>query len=191
MTLYTAAITLFLVMDPFGNIPVFFSTLSAVGPKRRSRVLIRELFIALLVLIFFFFFGRFILDGLHLSQPALTISGGIILFLIAIKMIFPASHQEVTTQDEPFIVPLAIPLIAGPSAMAMVMLFSTSSEMDSFTGLTAILISWLITSVILVGAVQLHRFIKPRLLLALERLMGMILTTLAIQMLLNGLETFF
>ncbi len=190
MNLYTAAITLFLVMDPFGNIPVFFSSLSVVEPERRNKVLIRELIIALMVLVFFFFFGKFILDGLHLSQPALTISGGIILFLIAIKMIFPASQgpQEASSRDEPFIVPLAIPLIAGPSAMAMVMLFSTSTEMNTYTGLAALLISWSLTSFILGGAVQLHRFIKPRLLLALERLMGMILTTLAIQMLLNGIE---
>ncbi len=186
MTFYTAAITLFLVMDPFGNIPVFLSTLSAVAPERRTKVLIRELFIALLILIFFFFFGRFILESLHLSQPALTISGGIILFLIAIRMIFPADKKEVSSSEEPFLVPLAIPLIAGPSAMAMVMLFS-SGEMETIPGIAAIFISWLTTSIILGGAVQLHRFIKPRLLLALERLMGMILTTLSIQMLLNGI----
>ncbi len=189
MTLYTAAITLFLVMDPFGNIPVFLSSLSAVEPGRRTKVLFRELFIALGILILFLFFGRYVLEGLHLSQPALTISGGIILFLISIKMIFPPDKKdEPSARDEPFIVPLAVPLIAGPSAMAMVMLFSTSGDLGMLNGLLAVLISWMVTSIILGSAVQLQRFISPRLLLALERLMGMILTTLAMQMLLNGIS---
>ncbi len=192
MTLYTATITLFLVMDPFGNIPVFLSSLSNVPQERRAKVLVRELFIALGVLLLFFFFGKYMLEGLHLSQPALTISGGIILFLISIKMIFPPEKKaDATMKDEPFIVPLAVPLIAGPSAMAIVMLFSTSVELSMFNGVLAVFISWFVTSIILGSAVQMQRFISPRLLLALERLMGMILTTLSIQMLVNGVGALF
>lgn len=127
MTLYTATITLLLIMDPLGNIPLFLSVLSHVTPSKRKRIILRETFIALVILIIFLFFGKYILEGMHISQPALEIAGGIILFLISIRMIFPDHSQDHKTRDitEPFIVPLAIPLIAGPSTMTMVILLAT------------------------------------------------------------------
>src|SRR5687768_15091076 len=116
MNIYTATITLILVMDPLGNIPVFISVLNRVVPNRRHKIILRETFIAFIILLLFLFFGKYLLESMQISGPALSIAGGIILFLIAIKMIFP--HEENTKPTaqagEPFIVPLAIPLIAGP-----------------------------------------------------------------------------
>ena len=99
MTLYTAVITLILIMDPFGNIPVFLATLNGFPPKRRKLIILRESGFAFIVLAFFLFFGRYILQGLHITQPALSISGGIILFLIAIRMIFPGKPGEASVSS--------------------------------------------------------------------------------------------
>ena len=134
MTLYTATITLILVMDPLGNIPIFLSTLNFVNPARRKFIILRETFIAFLILTAFLFFGQYILEGMQISEPALSIAGGIILFLIAIRMIFPSEeNQQVKQHTEPFIVPLAIPFIAGPSTMAMVMLFANQAPQKNWS----------------------------------------------------------
>jgi multiple antibiotic resistance protein len=192
MTLYTAAITLFLVMDPFGNIPIFLSVLQNYDPGRRRRIMIRELVIALVVLTFFLFFGKYVLAGLHISEPALSISGGVILFLIAIRMIFPSKPEaeEPGDEGEPVIVPLAVPLVAGPSSMAMVILFSTQYPERLLSWFVALVIAWLAGLVVLLLSDSLRRFLGNRVLKAIERLMGMILTTMAVQMLLSGLGEF-
>ena len=131
MTIISAAVTLFFVMDPLGNIPVFLSVLSSVDKNRRTKIVLRECLFAWLILVAFLFFGHTILFGLGISQSSLSIAGGIILFLIALKMIFPPENPEATRDlqlTEPFVVPLAIPLVAGPSSIAMVMLFATQSH---------------------------------------------------------------
>ncbi len=192
MTIYSATITLILVMDPLGNIPLFLSTLNHVEPKRRQRIILRETFIAFLILIFFLFCGQYILNGMHISEPALQISGGIILFLIAIRMIFPVHGEEDKAKlaAEPFIVPLAIPLIAGPSTMTTVMLLANQAPYDWLNWLIALTIAWFITTIILVFADFLRKLLGERGLIAIERLMGMILTTMAVQMFLTGFEQF-
>ena len=191
MTLYSAAITLILVMDPLGNIPLFLSVLSHVNPKKRKRIILRETFIAFIILTLFLFFGQYILEGMHISQPALQIAGGIILFLIAIRMIFPHHEESKTRQlGEPFIVPLAVPLVAGPSTMAMVMLLANQAPHDIWRWFAALFIAWLLSTIILVFADFLRKILGERGLTAIERLMGMILTTMAVQMLLSGLEQF-
>ncbi|MBV9576756.1 MAG: NAAT family transporter [Gammaproteobacteria bacterium] len=192
MTLYSATITLILVMDPLGNVPLFLSVLNHVPPKKRRGIILRETFIAFLILIFFLFFGQYILNGMHISEPALAISGGIILFLIAIRMIFPEHSQEDKTRHltDPFIVPLAIPLIAGPSTMTMVMLLANQAPHQMFRWFAALFIAWLITTIILVFADFLRKILGERGLIAIERLMGMILTTMAVQMFLSGFEQF-
>lgn len=198
MTVYTVIITLVLVMDPFGNIPAFMSLLHDMSPKRRRLVILRELLIALGILILFLFFGQAILSSFHISQPALQISGGVVLFLIALKMIFPASvgTGSLQTQDthnnkkEPLIVPLAVPLVAGPSAMAYVILISTQYPDQRFWWLLALAAAWAISAVILLLADFISKLLGDKVLTAIERLMGMILTTLAIQMLLEGLRAF-
>lgn len=196
MTLYSAAITLFLVMDPLGNIPIFLSILNPIESKKRSAIILRETLIAFLILTAFLFAGQNILNGLNITQPALSISGGIILFLIAIKMIFPASHNEQTKAresmaTEPFIVPLAIPLIAGPSAMATVLLFSNGSPDKLLIWFAALTIASIACTVILLFANKLRKILGQKGLSAIERLMGMILTTLAVQMFLNGVSSYF
>ena len=192
MTLYSATITLLLVMDPLGNIPLFLSILNAVKPARRKMIILREASIALLILSLFLLFGHYILDGMHISQPALSISGGIILFLIAIRMIFPQEDENKKTKatSDPFIVPLAIPLIAGPSTMATVMLLARQAPYDMPSWFAALLIAWSITTAVLVSADALRKILGERGLTAIERLMGMVLTTMAVQMFLSGLEQF-
>jgi multiple antibiotic resistance protein len=192
MTLYSATITLLLVMDPLGNVPLFLSVLNNVSPKRRQWIILRETFIAFIILSLFLFFGQHILEGMHISQPALQISGGIILFLIAIRMIFPDHSQDDKTQEsgEPLIVPLAIPLIAGPSTMTIVMLLANQAPYDNLRWFTALTIAWLITTIILVFSNVLRKLLGERGLTAMERLMGMILTTMAVQMFLTGFEQY-
>lgn len=192
MTLYSATMTLILVMDPLGNVPLFLAALNGVDPKRRQRIILRETFIAFIILSFFLFFGQYILEGMHISEPALQIAGGIILFLIAIRMIFPDHSQDDKPQfkGEPLIVPLAVPLVAGPSTMTMVMLLANQAPYDMSRWFVALLVAWLVTTIILVFAENLRKILGERGLTAIERLMGMILTTMAVQMFLTGFEQF-
>lgn len=193
MTLYSATITLLLVMDPLGNIPVFLSILNSVNPLRRKQIILRETFFAFLILLAFLYFGKYILAGMQISEPALGISGGIILFLIALKMIFP--HDDTSQRNkhvhDPFIVPLAIPLVAGPSTMTVVMLLASQHPNQMGLWAIALFIAWVICTIILVFADSLRTILGDRGLTAIERLMGMILTTMAVQMFLTGTENFF
>ncbi len=192
MTLYSAAVTLVLVMDPLGNIPVFLSVLNSIEPRHRQKIILRETFIAFVVLMIFLFFGKYILEDMHISEPALGISGGIILFLISIKMIFPQEEKEKNKSvGEPFIVPLAVPLIAGPSTMTMVILLGNQSPHHLWLWALALFIAWLFTTIVLLFADKLRKILGERGLTAIERLMGMILTTMAVQMFLTGIEQFF
>jgi multiple antibiotic resistance protein len=193
MTVYSAAITLLLVMDPLGNLPIFLSVLHNIDPRRQKIIILRETFIAFIILLIFLFYGKYVLEGMHISNPALSVSGGIILFLIAIKMIFPSEDHERRSKHlgEPFIVPLAIPLIAGPSTMTMVMLLGEQSPDHSWHWALALFIAWVICTIILLFADILRKILGERGLIAIERLMGMVLTTMAVQMFLTGIEQFF
>ena len=191
MTLYSAAIMLFLVMDPLGNIPGFLAVLHRVPSPRRKPIVMRETFIAFVTLTIFLFFGKYILKGMHISQPALSIAGGLILFLISIRMIFThETEAERHPTQEPFIVPLAIPLIAGPSTMTLVILISTQEPKRIWLWFAALFIAWLASAVILVFAENLRKILGERGLIAMEKLMGMVLTTMAVQMFLTGLAEF-
>ena len=190
MTLYTAAVTLILVMDPLGNIPVFLSVLRRYDAASQTKIIIRETSIALVVLLVFLFFGQYIMHGLQLTASALSIAGGVILFLIAIRMIFPHAPSEQHDEEEPFIVPLAIPLTAGPSALAMVLLFVAQQPSLIWTWAVSIVIASVVFLVIVLSGNYLMRFLGARGLVAIERLMGMILTTVAVQMFLSGLSEY-
>ena len=192
MTLYSATITLILIMDPLGNVPLFLAALNKIPPKRRQWIILRETFIAFIILSLFLFFGQYILEGMHISQPALEIAGGIILFLIAVRMIFPehTSTDKSLSEAEPLVVPLAVPLIAGPSTMTMVMLLARQAPNELSSWFIALIIAWLITTIILVFSDFLRKILGDRGLTAIERLMGMILTTMAVQMFLTGVEQF-
>jgi small neutral amino acid transporter SnatA (MarC family) len=192
MTIASAALLLFLILDPLGNIPVFLSLLRALPPRRQRFVLARELLIALGVLAAFLWGGKYGLELMHLRQESVSIAGGIVLFLIGIRMIFPPPEGLMgeIPDGEPFIVPMAIPLIAGPSGMAAVMLMG-SNEPGRLTDWTiALLIAWAATAAILFSATALYRFLGTRVLTALERLMGMLLVAISVQMFLDGLSTY-
>ena len=192
MSFASAVVILLLVMDPIGNIPLFVSLLRQVEPARRARVILRECAIAFAVLLVFVFFGAAILGVLGLSEPALTIAGGVILFLIALRMIFrrPEGVFGDTVSGEPFIVPLAIPSIAGPAVIATVMLLASRAPQRLLEWCAAVSVAMLVTVALLVSADRLAKLAGEQGLLALERLMGLILTAIAVEMLLRGIETF-
>ena len=192
MTVASAALLLFLVLDPFGNVPFFLAALERVPPGRRTRVVARELLIALAALLAFLFLGRYLLAMLGISEPALTVAGGIILFLIALNMVFTpldARWQE-DVQGEPFIVPLAIPYVAGPSAFASVLFIMGGEPARWPEWLAAVGLAWGATSAILLVASGLSGLLGRRGLVALERLMGLVLVTIAVQMTMSGIRAF-
>jgi multiple antibiotic resistance protein len=192
MTILSAALLLFLVIDPVGNIPMFLTTLKKVDEARRRIVVIRELIIAFVVLVAFLFLGQYLLQALHLSQTALTTAGGIILLIIAIKMIFPARDKSLQedVEGEPFIVPLAIPYVAGPSAMATALLMMSREPERWLDWLFAVLIAWAASALIICFSSYFAKFLGEKGLIAIERLMGMLLITVAVQMLLTGIAEF-
>jgi len=192
MTTLSAAVLLFLVMDPMGNVPVFVTLLGGIEPGRARWIVVRELLIALAVLVVFLFAGQVILDVLQVSEPALSVAGGVILFLIAVKMIF-GSAREIFRENpggEPFVVPLAVPLIAGPSAAATVLLLMARDPTRWLNWLVALLCAWCVTGAILLFAASFSRMLGERGLSAVERLMGMLLTAVAVQMFLSGVQEF-
>ena len=193
-SVFSAAVVLFFVMDPLGNAPLFLSLLKDIEPKRRRWIIIRELLIALAIMLAFLFFGQNLLNLLELEQESVTIAGGIVLMIIGLRMIFPTKEGVMGDQGggEPFIVPLAIPLVAGPSALATLILM-VRSEPEALGGkwLLALLLAWGAASLVLSSAPFLYGMLKERGLSALERLMGMLLIMIAVQMLVNGLQAAF
>lgn len=190
---FQAFILLILVTDPFGNIPIFVSALSTVTPERRWRVVVRECAIAFILLLLFMFFGKHFLKALQLSEVALRIGGGVILFLIALRMVFPQEGGVFGTTEgnsEPFIVPLAIPALAGPSSLATVLLFSSNSSSDLIVHVGALVAVALVWLVVLLGAERMQRALGERTMTAVERLMGLILTAMAVEMLLAGIREY-
>lgn len=191
MRIFFNAITLLLIMDPLGNIPPFMSALKKVEAERRRKVLLREILIAYVVLLTFLFAGRYILRLLSLQEETISIAGGIVLFLIALRMVFPREEpQRDVLRGEPFIVPLAIPLIAGPSTLASLLLLQQSSPNSTVQLFLALTLAWFVTAVILLSSTILFRLLRERGLIAIERLMGMLLVMLAVQMFINGLAKF-
>lgn len=188
----SAVVILLLVVDPVGNIPLFLSLLRGVDSARRTRVIVRECVIAFVVLLAFVLFGRWILTLLGLSEPSLTIAGGVILFLIAVRMIFrgPEGVFGDSGDGEPFIVPLAIPAIAGPAAIATVVLLVSRAPERLPEWIGAVSVAMLVTLACLVFAERVATLVGERGLLAFERLMGLILTAISVEMLLRGIETF-
>ncbi len=188
----TAAVTLFLIMDPLGNAPIFNSILSKLNPNRQAKIIVRELLIALFILFVFLLGGTAFLQFLGLTQASLSISGGIILFILSLNMIFPTkqSDNDNYNNDDPLIVPLAIPLIAGPSTIAILLLLSSNQPEKLPEWSVALFLAWLGTTVFLLISPYLLQKIGTRGAIALERLMGMILIIIATQMFLNGILLF-
>lgn len=188
----SAALLLLLVIDPFGNMPIVVASLSKVGVQRRTHIVLRECLIAYVVLLAFLLGGRAFLRWLQLSEISLAIAGGIILFLIALRMVF--RHPEGLFGDppdaEPFIVPLAVPAIAGPSALATVMLMASRDPAHLTAWISALTLAMGVATIVMLAAHRVQRVLGERGTTAVERLMGLVLTAIAVQMLLDGVRAF-
>jgi len=185
-------VILLLVMDPLGNVPLFLTLLRGVEARRRMRVIARECVIAAAIMMIFAFCGSAILDVFGISDPSLTMAGGVVLFLIALRMIFggvDGMYGEAPA-GEPFIVPLATPAIAGPAAIAAIVLLASAAPGRLLERVAAIAIATCVTLLVLIAAGRISELVGERGLVALERLMGLILTAIAVEMLLRGVTAF-
>ena len=190
-TFASATILLILITDPVGNIPIFANALKYVAPERRPWVILREVMIAFVLLLVFMFVGEGFLRVMNLSALSLQIGGGVILFLIALRMIFPPPKTGVEEEvREPLIVPLAIPAIAGPSALATVLLLVSQAPDRRMEWIAALSVTMTVSAVVLVLAERIQRVAGDRFVVALERLMGLVLVAVSIEMMLRGIKTF-
>ena len=191
-TFLSAVVLLLLVADPLGNIPLFVASLRSVPAPRRPMVILRECLIAFGILLGFMFIGHKFLELLGLTDASLQIAGGVILFLIALRMVFPVAEGifGMNPAGEPFIVPLAIPALAGPSALATVLLLVSRDPDRLGEWIAALTVAMLISAMVLVFSERLQTCLGERALIAVERLMGLILTAIAVEMMLKGIRTF-
>lgn len=188
-----AAITLFLVMDPFGNIPLFITILKKVPNERKTKVLVRELFFALVIMLIFLFIGRHILNLFEIKQSSLSIAGGIVLFIISLSLVFGKGIDSMASSDsdkEPLLVPLAVPLIAGPASLSVILLLSAKAPTHTGSWLFALLLAFAVNSIVLLLSFPISRFLGKSGMQAMERLMGLILALMSINMIMNGIEQF-
>lgn len=189
MSLFTTTIAMFLIMNSVGHIMAYLDLVETLDERRRQRIVIREMLFALVIMLFFFFVGDLLLDALEVSEQTISLSGGLILFLIAIRMIFPQSKAPVPRSEKvlPFIFPIATPMIAGPSILTTIMLYSHQDQGRRV--IAAILIAWAFSITILFFAQKIKDIVGRRALIAVERLMGLLLTMMAVEMLLNGVRS--
>ena len=189
-TFASATILLLLITDPLGNIPLFVNALKAVAPERRARVIVREVAIAFGLLLSFMFMGQSFMRAMSLSDVALQIGGAVVLFLIALRMIFPAVQPDTPmATTEPLIVPLAIPALAGPSALATVLLLVSQAPERRLEWIAALTVTMVVCALVLLMAERLQRLVGERVVMAFERLMGLILVSISVEMLIRGITT--
>jgi MarC family membrane protein len=188
----SAFILILLVLDPFGALPVFISVMRGVAPERRRRVALRETLIAFVLLLVFLLGGRSFLTLMHVSPQSLEVAGGVILLIIALRMVF--AHGDAVgvaaNGGEPLIVPLAVPLLAGPSAMATVMLLASRQPGQIVTWALALLLAMAVSLLVMLSADRLRRWLGDPVISAIERLMGLVLTAVAVEMVLTGLKRY-
>ncbi len=190
----SAFILLLLVLDPLGSLPIFISVLSGVAPQRQRFVALRESLIAFGVLAGFMLGGQVFLDVMRLSERSLEVAGGVILLIIAIRMIFSHSgggYQAPADGREPLIFPLAVPLLAGPSAMATVLLLANREPGRLWVWMGALTAAMAVSAAVLLGAQKLRRLLGDSMVAAVEKLMGLVLTAVAVEMILAGLKRYF
>lgn len=191
MTLLSMTLSLFLIMNSVGHIRSYLDLVSSLSQAKRRSIIVREMFFALLIMLLFIFVGDLLLDALDVNEQTVMLSGGLILFLIAIRMIFPPKKKNPYTlegQSEPFIFPIATPMIAGPSCLTTIMLYAHEPS-HSYRVLLAVLIAWALSITILLFAQRISDIVGKRAMLAVERLMGLLLTMMAVEMLLKGLKS--
>lgn len=191
MPLLTLTLVLFLIMDPLGNIKSFIKFLEGLKPKRQKQIIIREMLIALGLILLFNFIGEYIFNSLKLAEPVVYLSSGVILFLTALQILFPKEEPSDSSspKTEPFLVPLAIPMIAGPSLLATVMLYA-HTETSQVVMLSAIFISWIASITILLFSKSIFRLIGANGLTACEKLMGMVLILISVERFMEGIIVF-
>jgi multiple antibiotic resistance protein len=192
MDILSTAILLLFILDPFGNVPLLLSILKNIDPAKHRKIIIREMLIGLFILVIFLFFGERFLSIFGLETQAITIAGWIIFFVIALKMIFPDPNGHnlfvSSSDEEPLVVPIAIPMISGPASIATLMLLAKSHPTEINSILISVVIAWLVTSVILLSSPKLYKVLKRRGLTAMERLMGMLLLMMAVEMFIRGIR---
>jgi MarC family membrane protein len=192
-TFLSATILLILITDPLGNIPLFISCLRGVSPKRRTVVILREVAIAFAILLIFMVVGDGFLRMMSLTDQSLRIGGGIVLFLIALRMVFPHPDGPFggdTRGGEPLIVPLAIPALAGPSALATVMLLTSQAPGKMFEWIGALTVTMVVCAIVLMLAERIQAWLGERAMMAFERLMGLVLVAISVEMMLGGIRSF-
>lgn len=190
----SALILLLLVLDPLGSLPIFVSVLSGVAPQRRTRVALREGAIAFVVLAAFMLGGQWLLDGMRLSERSLEVAGGVILLIIALRMVFGGGGSLYASEGitrEPLIFPLAVPLLAGPSAMATVLLLASRQPERMWHWAAALTVAMAVSTSVLLSADRIRRLLGDAVVAATEKLMGLVLTAIAIEMMLAGLKRYF
>lgn len=185
---FSITVTLFLVIDALGNVPVYLSLMKKYDKKKRLRVALRELIFALIIMVLFNYLGEVLLSLLGITKSTVQIGGGIILFLIAIRLIFSVDEEKPKWGEQaPFIVPIATPIIAGPSLLALIMIFAEENP-NTYVILLAIFVAWFFSSIIFLFAAPIYKVIKEKGLMACQRLMGLIVALIAVQMFLAGME---
>ncbi|PXW96220.1 MarC family membrane protein [Sphaerotilus hippei] len=190
----SAFVLLLLVLDPFGSLPIYISVLRGVPEQRRTRVALREALIAFTVLALFMAGGQHFLSLMRLSERSLEVAGGVILLIIAMRMIFSGSNEMYASDGEgrePLIFPLAVPLLAGPSAMATVLLLASRQPEHLWTWAAALSAAMLVSTAVLLGADRLRHWLGDSMVSAIEKLMGLVLTAVAVEMILAGLKRYF
>ncbi len=193
-TFVSALILLLLVLDPLGSLPIFISVLRRIPPERRNAVALREATIAFAVLVAFMLGGQGFLQVMHLSERSLEVAGGVILLLIAIRMVFGGTsdlYADDGEGGEPFIFPLAVPLMAGPSAMATVLLLASRQPERLWHWVGALTVAMAVCTVTLLTADRLRKLLGNAVVSAVEKLMGLVLTAIAVEMLLAGTKRYF
>jgi multiple antibiotic resistance protein len=190
-SIISTMLLLLFVLDPFGNIPLLLSILKNATPKQRYKIIIRESLIGLMILMVFFFFGEKFLNIFHLQTESITIAGGIIFFIISLKMIFPNAHGDsifATKEEDPLVVPIAMPLIAGPGALATILVLVQTNQEHLPSLFVSLFLAWIISGAILLFSPLFYKVLKNKGLTALERLMGMLLLIMAVQMFIDGIK---
>jgi MarC family membrane protein len=190
----SALVLLLLVLDPLGGLPIYISVLSGVAPERRTRVALRETGIAFAALALFMVGGQGFLSLMRLSERSLEVAGGVILLVIAMRMVFTGGDEAYASGPpgrEPFVFPLAVPLLAGPSAMATVLLLASRQPERLWSWFGALTVAMLVSGVVLLAADRIRRVLGASIVTAIEKLMGLVLTAIAVEMILAGLKRYF
>jgi multiple antibiotic resistance protein len=186
MSIFAMTFSLFFVLNSLGNVPLFVGLLTKFEVKRQRQIILRELLIALFVLLLFNFFGDDVLKLLGISQPVLGVAGGTLLFIIALGLIFPRpTDNHDSKRSEPLIVPLAIPIVAGPGAITTVMVYAKQLQ-NVWVMSSIILLAWIPTFIILLLSSNIKYFLGKKGLLACQKLGGMLISLIAVQMICTG-----